>query len=175
MAPFVALALQLAPLFPPLLRHLAGDKAADVATEVVNIAQAVTGVAEPDKAIEALKANPEALIAFKKEMALLDARMEEIYLADRDSARKRDAVMLAAGRRNHRADFMFVLALFVVVGIMWALWSSTYLDEYIKGTITLILGRFLGYLDNIYSFEFGTTRGSKDKDATIVNLSGSSK
>jgi len=33
----------------------------------------------------------------------------------------------------------------------------------------------LGYLDNIYSFEFGTTRGSRDKDDTIKNLTGGPK
>lgn len=32
------------------------------------------------------------------------------------------------------------------------------------------LGRFLGYLDNIFNFEFGTTRSSQKKDDTILNL-----
>jgi hypothetical protein len=44
-------------------------------------------------------------------------------------------------------------------------------NEYLKGIVTLVLGRFLGYLDNIYNFEFGSTRSSKAKDLTIEQLS----
>jgi hypothetical protein len=54
-------------------------------------------------------------------------------------------------------------------------WKDPNINEYVKGIFTLVLGRFLGYLDNIYSFEFGTTRGSKEKDETIKNLTGGSK
>lgn len=43
-------------------------------------------------------------------------------------------------------------------------------DEFAKGIITLILGRFLGYVDAVYNFEFGTTRGAKAKDDAITNL-----
>ncbi len=43
-------------------------------------------------------------------------------------------------------------------------------DEFSKGIVTLILGRYLGYIDNIYNFEFGNTRSSTGKDATINEL-----
>ncbi|QYF95594.1 hypothetical protein KY495_10835 [Massilia sp. PAMC28688] len=47
------------------------------------------------------------------------------------------------------------------------------MDDFAKATITLILGRSLGWIEQIFSFEFGTTRGSKSKDETISRLSGS--
>jgi hypothetical protein len=89
---------------------------------------------------------------------------------DKDSARLRDAQFLKAGTRNYRADTMYLLAVVVIGLLVWAVLSSE-LDEYAKGIITLVLGRFLGYLDNIYNFEFGSTRSSKQKDFTIEQLS----
>ena len=66
----------------------------------------------------------------------------------------------------------------VVARDLWKLIDDhaiPYINEYVKGIFTLVLGRFLGYLDNIYSFEFGTTRGSKEKDETIKQLTGGGK
>ena len=98
-------------------------------------------------------------------------RYADLEFKDRDSARLRDADITKAGRRNHRADVMFVLAVAVICGLVWAIWIDPNINEFLKGIATLVLGRFLGYLDNIYSFEFGTTRGSQSKDATINQLS----
>lgn len=102
----------------------------------------------------------------------LEGFKEEIK--DKDSARGRDAAFLAAGTRNYRADTMYFLAVVVIGLLVWAVLQSE-LDEYAKGIITLVLGRFLGYLDNIYNFEFGSTRTSRQKDATIEQLSGRNK
>ena len=103
----------------------------------------------------------------------LEAFKEEVK--DRDSARVRDAEFIRRGAHNWRADVMVALAAMAVAGMVYLVWSSPTLDEYVKGIVTLVLGRFLGYLDNIYSFEFGTTRGSKDKDDTIKQLTGGQK
>ena len=94
---------------------------------------------------------------------------------DRDSARVRDAEFIKRGTHNRRADIMVALAAVAVAGMVYLVWSDPALNEYVKGIVTLVLGRFLGYLDNIYSFEFGTTRGSKDKDETIKQLTGGPK
>ena len=94
---------------------------------------------------------------------------------DRDSARVRDVEFIKRGAHNRRADIMVALAALAVAGMVYLVWSDPALNEYVKGIVTLVLGRFLGYLDNIYSFEFGTTRGSKDKDETIKQLSGGPK
>jgi hypothetical protein len=92
--------------------------------------------------------------------------MDAMYLADVADARKRD---VALSTHNYRADSMYVLAVILIAALVWAVLSSE-MDEYAKGIVTLVLGRFLGYLDNIYNFEFGTTRSSKVKDSTIENL-----
>ena len=103
----------------------------------------------------------------------LEAFKEEVK--DRDSARVRDAEFIKSGTRNYRADILVFMAALAVAGMVYLVWKSPDLPEYVKGIVTLVLGRFLGYLDNIYSFEFGTTRGSKEKDETIKHLSGGGK
>ena len=103
----------------------------------------------------------------------LEAFKEEVK--DRDSARARDAEYVRRGVHNWRADIMVAVAAVAVAWMVYLVWSTPSLNEYVKGIVTLVLGRFLGYLDNIYSFEFGTTRGSKDKDETIKQLSGGQK
>lgn len=112
------------------------------------------------------------LLKLRLEENKLDAEVFRIEVADKGDARKRDVEFLRAGRRNYRADVMFLLAVLMIAGLVWIVWKDPSINEYVKGIFTLVLGRFLGYLDNIYNFEFGTTRGSKDKDDTIKVLSG---
>ena len=102
----------------------------------------------------------------------LEAFREEVK--DRDSARDRDVEFIKRGMPNSRANFMFFLAVVMVGLLVWIVWKDQTINEYVKGIFTLVLGRFLGYLDNIYSFEFGTTRGSKEKDETIKQLTNGS-
>lgn len=94
----------------------------------------------------------------------------ELYVKDVQDARARDSVLRTNGQRNHRADAMFAIAIIVVTSIFYAIWTKPEINEFLKGIITLLLGRFLGYIDSVYNFEFGTTRNSKDKDVTIKNL-----
>lgn len=117
----------------------------------------------------------EKLIELGIEKAKQDLEAFKEEVKDRDSARIRDAEFVKAGFHNWRADIMVAVAAIAVAGLVYLVWSTPGINEYVKGIVTLVLGRFLGYLDNIYSFEFGTTRGSKDKDETIKQLSGGGK
>jgi hypothetical protein len=117
----------------------------------------------------------ERLLELGIEKARQDLESFKEEAKDRDSARDRDAEFIKRGTHNHRADIMVFVAALAVAWMVYLVWSSPSLDEYVKGIVTLVLGRFLGYLDNIYSFEFGTTRGSQNKDETIKKLSGGSQ
>jgi len=114
----------------------------------------------------------ERLIELGIEKAKQDLESFKAEAQDRDSARGRDAEFIKRGASNVRANWMFFLAVIAVAGLVFMVWRDNGLSEYVKGIVTLVLGRFLGYLDNIYSFEFGTTRGSREKDETINKLSG---
>ena len=117
----------------------------------------------------------ERLLELGIEKAKQDLEGFKVEVADRDSARGRDAEFIRRGMTNSRANFMFFLAVVMVGLLVWIVWKDQTINEYVKGIFTLVLGRFLGYLDNIYSFEFGTTRGSKEKDETIKQLTGGPK
>ena len=117
----------------------------------------------------------EELLRLRIEENKLDIETFKEEVKDRGSARERDAEFIKRGVYNYRADLMFLLAVAIIGGLVWIVWKDPSINEYVKGIFTLVLGRFLGYLDNIYNFEFGTTRGSKDKDATIKQLSGGDK
>lgn len=58
----------------------------------------------------------------------------------------------------------------VLLCLIFTVWFIDDANEYAKGIITLVLGRFLGYTDQVYSFEFGTTRDNKVKDESIASL-----
>lgn len=73
---------------------------------------------------------------------------------------------------NYQAISMYILAVIVIMVIFIAIWSVPEVNDFVKGVSTLVLGRFLGYLDQIYNFEFGSTKTSRQKDETIANLSG---
>ncbi len=170
MDPF-SVALGLAQFAPSIMRFFGvGEKSTAVVEKIVGVAQNVTGASSPAEALEMLKANAAKQLEFQMAMIAMDGEMEKLYLADTQSARNRDIEIVKVTGHNYRADSMYVLAVILISALVWVTLKSE-IDEYAKGIITLVLGRFLGYLDNIYNFEFGTTRGSKAKDDTIKSLS----
>lgn len=164
----ITIAMGLSQFAPSIIRWITGsDKAGDAAQKVVDVATSITGK-PADQVIDALKADPTLVLDFRKAVMANELELDRMYLADVASARQRD---VALPTHNFRADSMYVLAVLLIAALVYVVLKSE-LDEYAKGIITLVLGRFLGYLDNIYNFEFGTTRSSKVKDATIEKLSG---
>jgi hypothetical protein len=76
--------------------------------------------------------------------------------------------------QSRRLNNLAAAAFLVVIACALVAVFVTNINEYAKGIITFLLGRFSGYVDNVYSFEFGTTRGSKAKDDVITNLASAS-
>lgn len=164
----IHLALALAAEFAPtLVKRITGsDKAAEVIADVVDVAENVTGK-QGTGALDALRADPALVLQFQEHAG----RLEQQYLADTQDARRRDVALAQAGAHNYRANVMAAAALFIVIiCLAIVVWKSG-LDEFAKGAVTLILGRALGWVEQIFSFEFGTTRTSKAKDDTINKLS----
>lgn len=169
MDPF-SIALGLAQFAPSILKWLGmGEKGVSIAEKITGVAKEVTGASSPAEALELLKANAAKQIEFNLAIMQKESEMELAYLADVNNARLRDMEFIKAGGKNYRADSMYILAVLLIAALVYVVLRSG-LDEYAKGIVTLVLGRFLGYLDNIYNFEFGTTRASKTKDDTIKSL-----
>lgn len=171
MLPLIPIALQLAQFAPSLVKIFTGsDKAADVAAHVVSIAQTVTGTDSGEKALAAIQADPAKAMEFQLAVQAQEQSMVQLYLTDTQDARKRDIAFVQSGVINYRANALAGAACAVVLlclGIV--VWASN-IDEYAKGTITLVCGRALGWVEQLFSFEFGTTRANKTKDDTINNL-----
>lgn len=172
MLPLIPIAMGLAQYAPGIIKLLTGsDKAQDVAQAVVGVAQAVTGSSTPEGALAAVQLDPEKALAFQEAMAQRQADMELAYMADMQNARARDVEIVKSTGRNTRGNILAGGAgLIVIICLAVVVWQSG-MDDYTKATISLILGRALGWVENIFSFEFGLTRESAKKDDTIKQLS----
>lgn len=170
MIPAIALVssvLQLAPQLVSLFKG--GEKSEKVAEVAASIARTVTGTSTNDAALEALKADPSKLVEYQQSLVNQATRLEELFYEDRKDARARDVEYIRAGKHNYRADFLVgvsVAIVFVIIAIV--VWSQD-INEFAKGSLTTILGVFLNQLTNVFSFEFGTTRKTEEKQTQITN------
>ena len=169
----------MAPLIAALLKNGLGLVANAVMAKGQDWVEEKTGVklaenmsSEDMKALRIKQMeHEEELLKLQQEDNRLDLQAFQAEVQDKDSARQRDASFRAAGIYNFRADAMFLLAVGIIIWLVYQVWHAMGVDEFTKAIVTLILGRFLGYLDNMYNFEFGTTRSNKAKDSTIEQLS----
>jgi hypothetical protein len=169
----LTIALALASQFAPgIIKYFTNSETAgDVAQQVIGIAQTVTGKGASADALAALQADPALAIQFKTAVMANDAELEKAYLADRQNARARDVELAKAGRRNVRADVMVLLD---VVGLIACLVVLCFFREKIPGEaiglISTIAATFGLCLRDAHQFEFGSSRSSQLKDATISSL-----
>jgi hypothetical protein len=168
----ISIAMGLAQFAPQLVKWITGsDDAAAGAQKVVEIAGAVTGKTDPGEALAALQADKALQLQFQQAVMTNDADLTKAFLGDVQSARDRDIKLAQAGMKNWRASMLVAMAVFLVLLCMAIMVWHTDSNDYVKAAISLILGRALGWVDGVFSFEFGTTRSSATKDATINNLS----
>jgi len=170
-----AAAIALTELAPSLIKWLMPENKKEtkstpyeVATKVIDIAHKVSGIHDSETAINALKKDPKLLLEFQQNVARFEKDLVEAETNDRESARKRDIALLALGRRNLRADIMVVCA---AVGLIACLVSLSVfkgdLPGEAVGIISTVAGIFGACLKDAYAFEFGSSRGSKDKDFAL--------
>jgi len=154
---------------PSLIRHFAGDKAGSVADTVTSTVKQLTGhdIAEPeglDAAKQAFKADPELALKFQENMAQIELELERAYLADRQDARARDTAMTTAGYHNYRADIMLALAFASLIFIVWQINSNPDIPDGVLAIFNMSVGALLKMIGDGFAFEFGSSRGSKEKD-----------
>ena len=171
--PLIPVALSLAAQFAPeIIKYFTkSDTAGVVAAKVIDIAQAVTGTATPEAATAALQADPALAIQFKTAVMANDSDLEKAYLADRQNARARDVAFVQAGRYNWRGDLLAFLAVGGLVICVYFVASDANLPERAVNAIMFIAGVLASAVRDVYGFEFGSSRSSQVKDATIQSLS----
>jgi hypothetical protein len=169
----LSIALALAQFAPSLLRYFGvGEKPVAVAEKVIDIARQVTGQSSGPEALEALRQNAQLAHDFNLAVLHQDGELEQAYLADRKDARARDVALHQAGYHNTRADLM---VLFDVIGLIACLIVLTVFRKDIPGEvvglITTIASIFGLCLRDAHQFEFGSSRGSREKDGLLADMS----
>jgi hypothetical protein len=164
----ITIAMGLAQFAPQVIRWVTGsDKAEQAAGKVLEIAQAVTGKQGPD-ALEAIKMDPAMAMQFRQAVMASEADLDKAFLGDRQDARKRDVALAQAGRYNWRADILAVLSVGGLVVCMWFIAKDSDMPERAVNAIMFVAGVLAAAVRDVYSFEFGSSRGSKEKDEIIA-------
>jgi hypothetical protein len=167
--PIMAAALGLASFAPLITRWLEGDKAQEAAAKAVSLAQTITGALDPLEAFQKLQGNADLASEFQKAIIQAEMELELATLKDRQHARMRDMSITNVKRSNIRAD---ILAIGASGGLFLCLVFLAYfkpLPEAI-GVISTVAGVLGACLKDVYAFEFGSSRGSKEKDDTVAAL-----
>ena len=166
----VTVAFGLAQYAPSIIKWLSGsDKAEEAAQKVIDVARVVTGKQDASEAVAAIQADPAMLMQFRQAMASIEADMDRAYLADRQNARGRDVAFVQAGRWNIRADLLALLSVTGLIVCVWFVARDSSLPERAVNAIMFVAGTLAACVRDVFAFEFGSSRGSREKDAILAD------
>ena len=169
----IPIAISLAKQFAPaLISKIVGNKTGAVANEVIKIVAKATGTKDPDEALAIAGTDPSIEAKVTTELANLDLRETEAFLADVADARARDTVITQAGAKNWRGDILAYLAVGAFVAIIVSLMFLEIPSGGARDLLLVMMGVLGAIVKNVYHFEFGSSKGSKDKDGILGNLTG---
>lgn len=164
----VTAAFGLAQYAPSIIKWLTGsDKAEEAAQKVIDVARVVTGKEDAQAAAQALQADPALVMQFRQAMASIERDMDRDYLADRQNARGRDVAFVQAGRWNIRADLLALLSVTGLIVCVWFVARDSSLPERAVNAIMFVAGTLAACVRDVFAFEFGSSRGSREKDAIL--------
>ncbi len=190
MAPLLVGLISYGPTLIRMVGDLFGGKTSEAANTVADLVDGVKGLpsneANEKIAAELKKLPPEVMLELEKvrvRLAEIDKEREATRIAadtarlaaetaDRASARARDTELQKAnGGHNKRADVMVIGA---VVGLVSCLGVLIFfkgdIPGEVVGIVSMIAGIFGACLKDAYAFEFGSSRGSKEKDALLGEI-----
>jgi len=159
MLPLIPIISGLVSVVPQIAQWIGGDKAEEAATNVANIASAVTGIADPQEAVNQVIKDPKAKLAFMSKVEDNRVAMDQNYLKDRQDARK-----------NHKTSiFPALLSSVLTVGLISFIGALLYVNipEANLQLINTVFGSYLTAWIGSCAYWFGTTRGSANKDLKL--------
>lgn len=168
MAPILPIVMGLSQVAPIIARWLGGENAGQVADKVVGIAQVVTGAKSPEEALAKIQADAKLASEFQIAVMANEKDLEALYLADRQDARKRDVALIQAGQTNNRANWMIVGDVVGLIACLVVLTTMPDLPGEVRGIVSTIAGFFGLGLRDAHQFEFGSSRGSREKDEVLA-------
>lgn len=164
MSGFVTMALGLLEFAPVIAKLVGGNDSGAVAEKIVETAQSLTGAQDINQMRNTFRNSPDTQMQFQREI-------DSLMMQDRANARQRDSALFQAGRRNFRGDIMVLSALLGLLGCLAALTIfKMSLSGEVIGIVSTIAGIFGSCLKDAYAFEFGSSRGSKEKESHLIDL-----
>jgi hypothetical protein len=173
-----------------LVNAVLGDrKTGDPVKDEASLASVLSGGITPEVRLKIIEAETEikrATMEYADKAQARELEQAKAQLADVQSARERDVQLAKAGRKNQRANVMvaidaagLVLGLGGLIALGWFQASNPgSLSEGVFGALIAQLATITSYfglcLRDAHQFEFGSSRGSKDKDDVIGALKGAS-
>lgn len=157
-----------------LADKILGGSSGDTAADQAKLQDVLAGGVTPElraKIVDAETAVKLAMIAADSRKAELAVDMDKASLADLASARARDVAYVSAARYNWRADVLAILAVGGLVACVYFIARDAGLPERAVNAIMFVAGVLASAVRDVYGFEFGSSRSSQIKDATISNLS----
>jgi hypothetical protein len=155
--------------FPVLATKLGGKRGREVAEHVIQVAATVAGTpkgADPREIIAALKEDEAKQAEVRLRLEELDQDEHQRIVDDRMDARRYQASIGARARL--RGTLMLLGVVAGLVACIVTVFHST--DAGALALLTTIAGALLKMLSDAFAFEFGSSVGSKEKDATIENI-----
>jgi hypothetical protein len=128
----------------------------------------VAGVTDPETAAEKIIADPNLQLQFQQSLIAERLEYARIEVDDRKDARARDREFTKAGKRNYRADLMVIADAIGLIACLCIL--AFYRKDLPAEAATLIstVASIFGLcLRDAHQFEFGSSRGSRDKDELL--------
>lgn len=140
-----------------------------------DMAKAFEGGQLSGEQIVALRVAEQSVVIRMRELEIdvlkINEGAEQARLLDVQDARSRD-VKIQQGGKNTRADIMLALTYAGIVGLVGLMvLKDIDANTALGGAVLLLIGKLIGQWETGFQFEFGSTRMSKAKDATIENLS----
>ena len=167
----IDIALRVASQFAPgLIRHLAGDRAGDIAQSILNLGRQVTGIDDPEEIQRMLQEDVTLAHDFRMRAVELELEEERAHLADRQGARDMRLELARLGRTDW---MMYAVGLIVVLGlvaVVLAIFVTPDLSDEQLNLLNVLGGGLLAGFMAVVQYFFGSSRGSKNKDSQIQSL-----
>jgi len=163
-----------AEFFPDLVTKIGGRHASDVARRVVQTAARVASL-PPDASVEQIaeriRTDDVVRGQLEIEFARLDQEEYRQEIEERASARVYQVKIGAEGRKRGNIMLIGVSAALTscVLVVIWP-WRTTPIGQGELALVTTIAGALLKMFSDAFAFEFGSSRGSKEKDAQIAEF-----
>ena len=141
-----------------------------VSKTIVSLAKSITGTNTINGSINKLNDNKELQNKLQELIMKNEYEIELSIINDKQNARMRDIEYNKNNRRNTRADIMVLLAALGLIFCLVIIVHYKNISGEVIGIISTMAGIFGSCLKDAYSFEFGSSRGSKEKDLTVASI-----